>query len=124
MSLGENQPILAPEPNDAAYNLWLSRMVMQMFAMNSVFPRGHVPGSIPALLMGIAKAQLDDHELSVSDIVSYARGGESTARRYIAMLEKYDWICRSPVDPERCRLTPVGDALIRKMWQRSRYIYE
>jgi hypothetical protein len=124
MNLGENRTNPVLEPDDTAYNLWLSQMVAQMFVMNSVFPKGHVPGSIPMLLMGIAKAQLDGHELSVSDIVGHARRCEPTGLRYIAMLEKYDWICRSPADPERCRLTPSGDALIRKMWQRSRYIYE
>lgn len=118
-----NDRVVKANP-DAEYSRWLSRMVVQMLVFNSVLPKGYVPGSIPLLLIGIAKAQLDGNALSVSDILAQAKGLESTSLRYIDVVERKGWVCRDPADSERCCLTEAGDALVRKMWHRSRYLYD
>ena len=125
MILGENwndQSVVTDDQQ--AYDRWLTRTVIQTLSISRSLPRGYAAGSISSILIGFAKANLDGHDLSATDLIAYAQGNDNTALRYIALLEKDGWIEVSPLDPDRRRLTEAGHIMVRKMWQRCSHLYE
>lgn len=125
--MGDSEVHPVPEADfDAEYRRWLSRMVLQIIVLNGALPPGHATNSVQLMLLTVAKAALDGQELTVADIVAYARarGAVETSLRYLDLLERNGWVCRNPAQPDHCRPTEEGDALVRMMWQRSRNLYD
>jgi predicted transcriptional regulator len=118
------QAVLAGNQNDngpeagagSDYDRWLTSIVLQGLTINRILPASYVEHSIPVLLMGLAKASLDGHGLTASDIAMASNVNLNITRRYLALFEKDGYTRRDPKNQDAYLLTEFGESFVWKIW--------